>query len=167
MTEPTPILVLDHAPGSEDSGANLVVGFDRRAESMAALETAVQLGGRLQANLLVIHAVDLADYPIDPDRRDYEEQAQRTLAEERFTVSSVLASYAFGWTYRALRDDPVDALIRAADDVDALMVIVGSRGEHWHLVLERLISPSVSHRLIERCGRPVLVVCHTQSNVYS
>jgi nucleotide-binding universal stress UspA family protein len=163
MTKSTAMLVLDHQPGREPPGTSLVVGFDRRPESLAALRTAIQIGRRLQAGLWIVHAVDLSDYPVDPDRHDYEEQAQKTLAEERVAVSTVLAGYEFGWSYRALNDDPVHALIRTADDIDALMIVVGSRGEGWHLFLERLVSPSVSHRLIERCGRPVLVVSHTRS----
>jgi nucleotide-binding universal stress UspA family protein len=55
-------------------GWPLVVGFDRDAVSRAALTVAADLAGRLAARLVVVHVVDLDDYPIDPEAADWEEQ---------------------------------------------------------------------------------------------
>jgi nucleotide-binding universal stress UspA family protein len=145
---------------SKTAPAVLVVGFDRRPESLTALMTAAELGRRLAAELRIIHAIDLTDYPVDPERGDWEDSGQEALQQEEETVAHELAHYQYSWSYVALRGDPVRALSRVADETDALMIVVGSRGEGWHRVLDRMASPSVSHRLIERCGRPVLVVCH-------
>ena len=47
-----------------------------------------------------------------------------------------------------------------ADEYDALMFVVGTRGEGVGWVVSRLLgTPSVSHGLIARSHRPV-VVCH-------
>lgn len=110
------------------------------------------------AQLHVVHAVNLADYPIDPDRPDWDEQARRTLGEERAAVAAVLGDHRTGWTYQARHGGPARLLVAVADEHGALMIIVGSRGEGWRVVLERLLAPSASHRLIRRCQRPVLVV---------
>lgn len=136
----------------------MVVGFDRSAASLAALAQAADIGARLGAELHVVHAVDLADYPVDPDADDWEEQAARSLEEERRRVSAALAGYPYGWSYSALRAEPAEALNRAAEQFDALMIVVGVRSHGWRHLFERLAGPSVSHRLINRGFRPVLVV---------
>lgn len=49
-------------------------------------------------------------------------------------------------------------LARAADEHDALMIVVGSRGEGLRRALARLAGPSVSHGVIGHQRHPVLVV---------
>jgi nucleotide-binding universal stress UspA family protein len=148
--------------GRPPSGVDptLVVGFDRSTASLTALGTAADLGARLNAELRVVHAVDLGDYPIDPDSADWEEQAAVNLEAERRSVSEALADYPFGWSYVAVRSEPAQALVSIADEVDALMIVIGARGNGWRHLLERLSGPSVSQRLINHCHRPVLVVSH-------
>jgi nucleotide-binding universal stress UspA family protein len=137
---------------------SMVLGYDQTPESLDALTVALELGGRLSAFLHVVHAIDLQDYPIDPDTRDFEEKAAAMLAEERRVASELLRPYLWGWTYLAGHGDPASLLMRVANEHEALMIVVGSRGEGLHVLVERLISPAVSHRLIERSRRPVLVV---------
>jgi len=146
--------------------ATLVVGYDRRPESQYALREAADLGRRLGAQLQVVHAVDVSDYPVDPDSFDWEQRARQALDEERVAVSAALSHQMAGWSYRAGYGDPAELLVAVAEETDALMIIVGSRGEGWRAALDRLLSPSVSHRVIQRCHRPVLVVSHpTESMV--
>jgi nucleotide-binding universal stress UspA family protein len=140
---------------------SVVCGYNQTPESRDALGVAVDVGGRLSAFLHVVHAIDLRDYPIDPDRPDFEEKAAATLAEEERVATGLLRHYLWGWTYLAGRGDPARLLMSVADEHDALMIVVGSKGEGLHVLVERLISPAVSHRLIERAKRPVLVVSHS------
>lgn len=142
------------------SHPSIVVGFDRFAESHDALDVGISFAARLGAHIHVVHAKHLDDYPIDPDAADWEEKAQETLVEERLAAVEALRSHTYGWTYHAARGDPAKVLISVADEHDALMIVVGSRGEGWRLTFERLIQPAVSHRLIEHARRPVLVVSH-------
>ena len=67
--------------------ATLVVGYDRRPESQDALRVAAGLAERMDAELHVVHAVDLTDYPIDPDGFDWEQRARDALDEERAAVA--------------------------------------------------------------------------------
>lgn len=140
--------------------ASLVVGHDRQGESRDAIDVAIGLATRLSAHLHVVHAVNLSDYPVDPELDDWGERANETLAEERVEVAKALSDHAFGWTYHGGHGDPAKLLMNVADEHDALMIIVGSRGEGWRLILERLLDPPVSHRLIQHAHRPVLVVSH-------
>ena len=66
--------------------------------------------------------------------------------------------HAFGWSYRARRGPPAAVLATAAEEHDAYLIVVG---RHEHAIgeqLRRLIDGSTSHSLLDRCGRPVLVV---------
>lgn len=68
------------------------------------------------------------------------------------------ASSGPAWTQEVLRGDPVRVLSRAAEVHDVTMIVIGSRGEGAGAALSRLFEPSVSHGLIGRRHRPVLVV---------
>lgn len=140
--------------------AAIVVGIDRSAASLAGLDKAAELGIRLGATLHVVHAVDLSDYPVDPDTDDWEDQASANLEAEGLRVSEVLAGYPCGWSYLAVRAEPSEALGRVARQVRAAMIVVGVRAHGWGRLLERLASPSVAHRLISHSQVPVLVVSY-------
>lgn len=145
---------LDAAPA-----AHLVVGFRQGGTvEEAASAVAADLAQRLHATVHVVHVVILSDYPIGPDVDDWEEQARATLAEERRAVDTALYGHGVAWTYHAGHGDPALVLRRVADECDALMFVVGSRGEGVSTVLSRLLEPSVSHHLIARTHRPVVVV---------
>ena len=149
---PGPAVTLDGVEGTAAACVSMVVGFDKRPQSAAALGVAADVGRRVGARLHVVHAVDLRDYPIDPDSVDWDGQARRTLSAERAAVAAALGGYGPGWDFRAWKGEPAHALIACAEEVDAVMIVVGTRGEGWRSVVERLLSPSVSHRLIGRGG---------------
>jgi nucleotide-binding universal stress UspA family protein len=149
----------DEAPGQHPQ-TQLVLGHDRHPHSAVALAVAAELAGRLRAQLHVVHGIDLSDYPIDPDAADWEQQARRTLDEQHQQVAAALAGCDTGWSYHAWRGDPVKLLTTVADETDALMIIVGTRGEGAGAVIDRIFERSVSHGLIARQRRPVLVVPH-------
>lgn len=153
---------LDGSDGYSQSRTAVVVGHDHHAESLAALAAAINIAGRLSAHLHVVHAVTIGDYPIDPDAADWEESARNKLAKDRATVTEHLREHLrehkSGWTYLVGRGDPARLLISVADEHNAVMIVVGSRGEGLRLLLGRLIESPVSHRLIQHAQRPVLVV---------
>jgi nucleotide-binding universal stress UspA family protein len=51
--------------------------------------------------------------------------------------------------------NPIDQICDAADRHDVDLIVVGA---HHRSLLERLIEPSVSHGVVRRTSRPVLVV---------
>lgn len=144
---------------SAEPGAHLVLGYRQGELGAAVLRTGADIAGRLDATLHVVHVVDLSDYPIDPDAWDWEQQAERTLAAEKRAVEAALAAQPTPWTYHAAHGNPVALLRQVADEYDALMIVVGTRGEGGGSILSRLTGePSVSHGLVARTHRPVLVV---------
>lgn len=143
MTEPRPCLVV--AYGHE------------RGERVLAV--AADLAARIGARLHVVHVEDLRDHPVDPDASDWEESAARHTAEQRDIVAAALdAREGLVWTQETRRGDPVAEIDAAADEQDALLLVVGSRGEGAGAALSRMLDPSVSHGLIAHAHRPVLVV---------
>lgn len=144
---------------SDERGAApvLVVGFDGRAASLAALRTAADLARRLGADLHVVHGVDVRDYPVDPDVavEVWEGHAREALEHLHVQVRAALADHPGNWTYHASDGDPVRLLVTVADEQDALMVVVGT---HRHRSLSRVMRRSVSHHLPKAAHRPVLLV---------
>lgn len=146
------------SPGSRAVGETIVAGFDRSRASLQALRRAAGLGRRLGARIVVVHAIDLADYPVDPDAEDWELQAEEALAGERQTVAAELAGFEPGWSYRCLRAPAAEVLSRIAEEEDALMIVVGMRSHGLARLVDHLLDPPVSQQLIRHGGRPVLVV---------
>jgi nucleotide-binding universal stress UspA family protein len=145
--------------GDPDAHTNLVMGFDLSPASRCALEVAADLARRLDARLHVVHVIDLSDYPIDPDASDWEEQAQRTLAQEKETVGAVLKAFNGPWTYHAWHGEPAALLVTVADEYDALMIIIGARRDGFGAAITHMLSRSITRNLTGHRGhRPVLVV---------
>lgn len=140
------------------TATTLVVGHSPDPGGDHALGAAADLARRLGARLHVVHVVTLDDYPIDPDAADWEQQAEYALAEQRDRVVQALADRGAAWEYETRRGDPAAELCRAADEHDALLIVVGTRGEGLRTVVSRLLEPSVSHAVIAYQHRPVLVV---------
>jgi len=148
----------DTSEPTRQGTVHLVLGYDASLASQGALAVATNLAGRLQAELHIVHAIALTDYPIDPDRADWEEQGSLALAAEREAIEAALRFHSSGWTYHEWRGEPVRLLCQLADAHEALMVIVGINHAGRGAGLHRLITGSVSRRLTEQAPCPVLVV---------
>jgi nucleotide-binding universal stress UspA family protein len=133
----------------------LLVGYDHHPASHQAVLFAAQLAQALGAVLLLLHVIDLADYPIDPEAADWETASVDALLAERRQAETLLAGTTIEWSYRIVQDDPAHALAQAAHEVDALFIVVGasSRG-----LAQRLLHGSVPQALLRKQPKPVLVV---------
>jgi nucleotide-binding universal stress UspA family protein len=136
----------------------LVIGHGRDPASDFALATAVDLARRLGGRLHIVHVIETKDYPVDSDAADWEQQGAARLDEQRRRVEARLRDADVLWSYEDRRGDPARELAEAAIERHALMIVVGTRGEGVRRALSRLIEPSVSHGVIHRQHRPVLVV---------
>jgi nucleotide-binding universal stress UspA family protein len=136
----------------------LVVGHSQDPSSDFALAAAVDLARRLGGRLHVVHVIEIEDYPVDSDAADWERQGEAVIAEQRRRVEARLADAGVPWSYEDRRGDPASELAEVATERRALMIVLGTRGEGVRQALSRLIEPSVSHSVIARQHRPVLVV---------
>lgn len=136
----------------------LVVGVDARPTSVGALRTAMDLAGRLGAEIAVVHAIDLRDFPVDPDSDDWGLEAQRNIQAQEELVRSVMAGWERRWLYRAIRGEPARVLTGVATQLDALMIVVGARERRHRHDWGGWADHSIPHRLVGHAERPVLVV---------
>ncbi|MEX5632324.1 universal stress protein [Parafrankia sp. FMc2] len=146
---------------------HIVVGTDIREAAPAALVRAADLARRLGAELDVVHVQPLSRGEIRvmvstvPGRhlserflradQDAQTRKVRTLVERALAGSDV------PWRLHVLAGDPAARLLAVADSVDAYAIVIGTR-HGGGVVLERLLTGSVSHRVINWAKRPVLVV---------
>jgi nucleotide-binding universal stress UspA family protein len=96
---------------------------------------------------------------------DFIQQAVRNLDAEAETEASEIAGEGgtrardagLQATSRAIRADPSvwTSIVAAADEVDARVVVVGSRGRSG---FRSAVLGSVSNAVVQHCRRPVLVV---------
>jgi nucleotide-binding universal stress UspA family protein len=133
----------------------LVVGYDQHPASHQAVLVAAALAGVLGAALLLVHVIDLADYPVDPEAATWETASVDTLLAERRQAESLLAGTGIEWGYRIVQDDPAHALAQVAHEVDALFIVVGASGRG---LAHRLRRGSVPQALLRTQRKPVLVV---------
>jgi nucleotide-binding universal stress UspA family protein len=139
--------------------SHMVVGFDGDIASRSALSVAADLALRIQAHLHVVHVINLRDFPIDPDRPDWEEQAQVTVRDHEAMAAVQLSGWPGQWTYHNERGDAGRGLSAVADQHDALMIVVGTHGEGFAIALQRLLAGgSVAQALVRHQARPILVV---------
>lgn len=146
------------AAGAPSPTCSLVVGLDRSPTSEQALATAASIAATLGAQLHVVHVIDAEDHPADPDAPAWEAEARRRINAEREAAAAIVGVRVDHWTYRLLRGDPATALLAVADEVDALMIVVGAPRQGWG---DHLLQPAVrttGQRLVARGHRPVLSV---------
>lgn len=142
-------------PRESDSRTRLLVGYDRHPASHHAVIVAARLAEALDAHLTVMHVVDLEDYPIDPDRADWEEAAQQQIALEEDYASTLLETAPIRWSYHTARGDAAHQLAKTASDLDAMFIVVGATGKN---LVRRLTHGSVPQSLFKHQPKPVIVV---------
>ena len=149
------------------SGRRIVVGVFLGQPS-SVLEQAAFFAGQLNAELVCAH-VDSSRYvseekpdgtivsrPIDPDLIDLrEEVVDPNLKAE---IAHALEGRAAGWMVRALAGDPAEALAHLANELDALLIVVGTRKAGIRRGLHEFFDGSVGARLAHRQHRPVLII---------
>ena len=140
------------------ASAELVVGWDRQPASAAALRFAVGLSQRLNAHLHVVHIADFDDLPVDPDAWDWEEQFHASLEAHAVGARALLDELGANWTYHAVHGRPPDVLADLAEEVDAVMIVLGAPRGGVHSFIDTFAGQSVARQLTRKHGRAVLLV---------
>lgn len=90
-----------------------------------------------------------------PKNRDDAENAAAGLAA---VLAADLDPRPLQWSFRVLEGEPARSLGRLAEELDAQMIVVGTRQHSLGARLEELLIGSVGAHLTHRQDRPVLVV---------
>lgn len=136
----------------------IVVGVDGSENSRLALIWAVDLAEAFDAEVVAVHAPGLL-VRVDADHLE-PTQRHRDQIRRRFESEWCRPLDRSGLRSRRLLVDgnPVSAMLVAGDDLDADLLVVGSRGIGG---FPALALGSTSHQLVQYASRPVLVVPRT------
>ena len=133
----------------------IVVGFDDTEPSRHALERAADLAEAFGAKLAVTSVAPLlvgigrSAGPLDPVDSPQEHREQLQDARKLLEARNIKAEYV------PAAGEPADAIVELADDLDADLIVVGTRDPG---ILERLLGQSVSERVAHHAHRDVLIV---------
>jgi nucleotide-binding universal stress UspA family protein len=134
--------------------AEIVVGYDGSSCGEAALEEALELAASLRDHVTVVFGYappgtwggEIADH-----EQAIEELGEKMTAEARRQAERRGAEI----DVELVPKRPAEALITAADERDARMIVVGSGGDG---ALKEFVLGSTPHKLLHLSERPVLVV---------
>ena len=135
--------------------STIVVGYDETPGSQRALERAASLAKALGAKLVVTSVAPLmvsigrSGGPIDPT------DPPAKHAKELESARAYLEGQGIEADYQAAVGEPADAIVQLAEQVDAEMIVVGTREPN---LIQRLTGQSVSHAVSHHTHRDVLIV---------
>ena len=140
--------------------STILVGVDGSAESDRAAEFAARLAMQLEARVVAVHAVGLLDvWPDSPDSPEGSSNKHNSHAH-------VTALMEGPWTETIRRigihpsvalvdGPPARVLLELADEIDADLIVVGSRGAGQS---ELVALGDTSTKLAHQADRPVLII---------
>jgi nucleotide-binding universal stress UspA family protein len=154
----------ENTPTPKRAGA--VIAGAVPGQSPRVLRVAARQAALAGTELVIAHvdttrfvAFEDPDGYVNPSTVDVAGAASRAaLAEVQATADSALADETVSWTVRQVIGDPALALIRLADELDASLLVVGTRKRGLGESLREFLTGSVAARLTHRQRRPVLVV---------
>ncbi len=134
--------------------AGVVVGYDGSDCAKAALEAALEVAKAYGDKVIVAFGYDLS--PVGGELHDYV-AALKDLATKRLTEAGELAVNSGVEIESVIVEgaSPAHALADVADERDARVIVVGSRGES---PIKGALIGSTPHKLLQFARRPVLVV---------
>ncbi|HET9075842.1 MAG TPA: universal stress protein [Acidimicrobiales bacterium] len=134
----------------------IVVGVDGSPNSRAATEWAAGLAARLGAVVVAVHALGLLEQ-MEPGAQPQPAEAHVPEIDRMFSEEwcAPLAGAGVAHRREMRYGPPVQVLLEAAEDENADLLVVGSRGCGGP---SALLLGSTSSRLANASGRPVVIV---------
>ncbi|WP_374976410.1 universal stress protein [Microbacterium trichothecenolyticum] len=135
-------------------------------QSPRVLKEAARYAKLFQAPLVVVH-VDVTRFVTYEDPDGYVHSApidiniaagEGELAKVQEAAASVLGDSGAEWTVRQLVGDPAMAIKHFADQIDARLLVVGTRKRGFGESVREFFTGSVGARLAHRQHRPILIV---------
>ena len=135
-------------------------------QSPRVLKEAARYAKLLQVPLAVVH-VDVTRFVTYEDPDGYVHSApidiniaagEGELAKVQDAAASVLGDTGPRWTVRQLVGDPAMAIKHFADQIDARLIVVGTRKRGFGESVREFFTGAVGVRLAHRQHRPILVV---------
>ena len=133
----------------------IVLGYAGDEGSRAALQTAVAIAGAFKRPIVIAfgYAPAAIGGEVADLSRAVEELGEKMGAEAVALAHSIDASVAVN--VELVNDHPAEAILRAADQYDALAIVVGAAGTG---PIRGTLLGSVTYQVVHRSTRPVVVV---------
>jgi nucleotide-binding universal stress UspA family protein len=131
----------------------IVVGYDGSEESRIALAVAADRAGP-EGTVIPVHVTVAASKWLGASSYEAAVADAYQAAEARLAEIGEIDTGSASVEPELIEGDPAEALMRVAQSRDAREIVVGSRG----LGRFRAILGSVSHELLQRADRPVVIV---------
>ena len=135
-------------------------------QSPRVLKEAARYAQLFQTPLVVVH-VDVTRFVTYEDPDGYVHSApidiniaagEGELTKVQDAAASVLGESGPDWTVRQLVGDPAMAIKHFADQIDARLIVVGTRKRGFGESVREFFTGSVGARLAHRQHRPILIV---------
>jgi nucleotide-binding universal stress UspA family protein len=142
-------------PRKEITMNTILVGYEESPGSQRTLERAATLAKALGSKLVVTSVTPLmvgigrSGGPIDPTDPIERHTQELEAAREYLDAQGIQAEY------RPAVGEPADAIVQLADDLDADLIVVGTREPN---LIQRLTGQSVSSAVTHHAHRDVLIV---------
>jgi nucleotide-binding universal stress UspA family protein len=137
---------------------NIVVAVDLSPGTQGVLDFAVVLARGLDARLHLVHAIHVPEYVV-PAHNWWATLRSRAAKALRVAVDQVEET-GLDCEYHLVDEHPVPAILACADEVDARLIVVGTRGLSN---LEQALLGSVAEPVIRSASCPVIGVPPTRS----
>lgn len=137
---------------------SLVVGYDAHPASRAALVFGGDLAGALNVPVHVVHVIDSDVGPLTGASAGSPNAIDQHFEAERQHIGDALDSAGVRWGYHLVPGDPVDALLKAAEEHAASMLVVGRPEQGIGAAVGHFLTGAVAQNLLRRSHRPVVVV---------
>ncbi|MFN0026066.1 MAG: universal stress protein [Acidimicrobiales bacterium] len=134
----------------------IVVGAESSPGGVTAMRWVAELAAPLGATVVAVHAFDPLSYlgKVKPPI-DFAKLRAGCEVELREQWCAPLRDAGVAFEVRVEEDQPVEALVRVAEEVDADLIVVGARALS---TLKGLVLGSTSMKLPHHTSRPVCIV---------
>ena len=132
--------------------SGIVVGYDGSECAKEAVRVAIEIGKAYGEKVVIAFGYELN--PVAGELHDYH-AALKELATKRLTEATALVDDPGDLEAVIVEKQPAHALVELADERDARVIVVGTRGEG---PLRVALLGSTPHKLLQLSDRPVLVV---------
>jgi nucleotide-binding universal stress UspA family protein len=148
-----PAVAPRRAETSHTSAPVIIVGYDGSEESRMALTVAAERAGP-QGTVIPLHVTYTPRSWLGSPYYEREIEASHQAAHAVLAGIDDIETGSANVEPEVIEGDPADSLLYVTQNRDAREIVVGSRGRGRF----RSILGSVSHELLERADRPVVIV---------
>ncbi len=134
----------------------IVLATDGSEHSQKAANKVVSLVGNQESyQLTVLHVIDYDaskhDVIAGLDAFSIKADRERKL----LPVTDILVNEGLQYDLKIVKGEPSQTIIDTAQELNADVIVIGSRGLN---ALQELVLGSVSHQIVQKSDRPVLIV---------